>query len=138
MTQSLDHDYGLPKEELTSPAVHPPILSLKLESHQGYPQAISIETSGDSGGVGVTVQDVLRTILKDLRIPIPTQELSKLGDRELAEIDAAFGERCKSEEELSEGPRRIDYLCGRDRLRILPKLSPDGSVLLPTSTPTPA
>ena len=39
-----------------------------------------------------------------------------------------------SEEELSNVPRRIDYLNGRDRLQILPKLSLDGSISLPTST----
>ena len=38
------------------------------------------------------------------------------------------------EEELSNVPRRIDYLNGRDRLQILPKLSLDGSISLPTST----
>ena len=48
MAESLDDDYHLPKEYLSSPAVHPPILSLKLENHQGYPQVIRVETSGDS------------------------------------------------------------------------------------------
>ena len=42
---------------------------------------------------------------------------------------------CTSEEEPRNGPRRVDYLNGRDRLQILPKLLPDGSISLPTSTP---
>jgi hypothetical protein len=138
MTESIDHDYDLPKEEITSAAVNPPMLSLKLESHQGYPQIISIEASDDSRSTGVTVQDVLRTIHEDLRMPFPRRELSKLGADERAGINAAFRERCKSEEELSKGPRRFDRLGGRDRLQILPRLSPDGSVLLPESAPTPA
>ena len=134
MTEFVDHDYDLPKEEITSPAVHPPMLSLKLESHQGYPQAISIEVSGDSRDAGVTVQDVLRTIHEDLKLPFARRELGKLGAEERSRINTAFRERCKTEEELSKGPRRIDRLGGRDRLQILPKLSPDGGVLLPTST----
>jgi hypothetical protein len=134
MSESADHDYDLPKEEMTSPAVYPPMLSLKLESHQGYPQVISIEASGDSRGAGVTVQDVLRMVHEDLRIAFPRRELSKLDPEERAGINAAFRERCKSEEELSKGPRRMDRLGGRDRLQILPRLSPDGSVLLPAST----
>jgi hypothetical protein len=40
---------------------------------------------------------------------------------ERAEVRAAFRERCKTEEELSKGPHRIDYLGVRDRLQILPK-----------------
>jgi hypothetical protein len=136
MAESVDHDYDLPEEEITSPAVYPPMLSLKLESHQGYPQVISIEASGESG---VTVQDALRTIHEDLRMPFPSRELSKLGVEERAAIMAAFKVRCKTEEEFSKGARRIDHLGGRDRLQILPKVLPDGSVLLlPTSTlPTP-
>ena len=137
MTESVDYDYDLPKEEITSPAVYPPMLSLKMENHQGYPQVISIKASSDSGNVGVTVQDVLRTMHEDLRMPIPTHELSKLSVEEWAAIDAAFGERCTSEEELSNGPRRIDYLEGRDRLQILPTHSSEGGILLPT-TPVPA
>jgi hypothetical protein len=137
MTESVDQEYGLPNEEITSTAVYPPILSLKLESHQGYPQIISIEASGDSQIV--TVQDVLRTIHEDLRIPFSRRELSKLGVEERTGINAAFRERCKSEEELSKGPRRIDRLGGRDRLQILPRLSPDGNVMFPTTTlPMPA
>jgi hypothetical protein len=68
MTNSVEHDYDLPKEELTSSAVYPPVLLLKLESYQGYPQVISIEASDNSQGVGVTVQEVLRTIHEDLRV----------------------------------------------------------------------
>jgi hypothetical protein len=132
MSDSDDHEYDLPKEELTSDAVYPPILSLKLESHQGYPQVISIEASGDSQRA-VTVQDVLRTIHEDLTVPFSRRELSKLGVEERAGINAAFRERCKSEDELSKGPRRIDRLGGRDRLHILPRLSPDGTVLFPTT-----
>lgn len=139
MNDSPDHDYDIPKEDINSPAVHPPMLTLKLESHQGYPQIITVEASSETQGIGVTVQEVLRTLREDLRMAFPRRELSKLGAEERAGINAAFRERCKSEEELSKGPRRIDHLGGRDRLQILPKLGPDGTELIPTSTlPTPA
>ena len=134
MNDSSDHDYGLPKEDMNAPAVYPPMLSLKLESHQGYPQIITVEASSDTRGVGITVQEVLRTLHEDLRMAFPRRELSKLGAEERAGINAAFRERCKSEEELSKGPRRIDHLGGRDRLQILPKIGPDGSVMIPSST----
>jgi hypothetical protein len=139
MNDSSDHDYGLPKEDMNAPAVYPPILSLRLESHQGYPQMITAEASSDTQGVGVTVQDVLRTLLEDLGMKFSRRELSKLGAEERAGMNAAFRERCKSEEELSKGPRRIDCVCGRDRLQILPKfeVGPDGSGLALTSTGNP-
>ena len=127
MTESTDHDFDLPNEELSSPAVHPPMLSLKLENCQGYPQIINVEASSDLRGADITVQDVLRTIHEDLRTPFSKRELNKLGGEERAAIRASFKERCKSEEELSKGPRRFDRLSGRDRLQILPKLPPDGS-----------
>ena len=90
MTESVDHDYDLPKEEMASSAVYPSMLSLKLENLQWYPQVISIEASSDSGNIGVTVQDVLRTINEDPRMPIPTHELSKLSIEEWAAIDGAL------------------------------------------------
>jgi len=122
-------DYGLPQEEITSPAVHPPVLSLKLENHQGYPQDIHIHASGDSQSVGITVRDVLRTINEDARKISRRREWTKLNAEERIAVDAAFRERCTTEEELGHGPCRIDYLRGRDRLLVLPKLSPDGEVL---------
>ena len=117
-------------EEMNSPAVHPPMSSLTLESHQGYPQLISIQASSDSPGVGITVQDVLRAIHEDMRKPSPRRAWSKLSDGERAVINTWFKERCRTEEQLSKGPCRFDHLRGRDRLQIFPKLSPDG-VLLP-------
>ena len=129
-----DNDYGLPREELSSSAIYPSMPSLQLESHHGHPQVISIKASVDSRGAGVTVQDILRTIHEELRIQITKQELNRLNVEERAELLAACKRRCKTEEELSRGPCRIDRWGGRDRLQILPRLSPDGTVLLPTST----
>jgi len=125
----VDPDYDLPKEELTSPAVHPPVSSLKLENRQGYPARISIQAAGDAPNISVTVQDVLRTIHEDLRKPSPRPAWDKLNDDERAEINASFKERCRTEEELSQGLYTFDYLCGRDRLQIFPALSPDSDVV---------
>jgi hypothetical protein len=84
--------------------------SLKLESHQRYPQIITAEVPSDIRSVGVTVQEVLRRLHEDVKMPFPRRGLSKLGAEERTGINAAIGERCKSEEELSKGPRGIDYL----------------------------
>ena len=132
-----DYDYHFPKEELNSPAVYPPMLSLKFESHQGYPQIIIPEAPNDTRGVGITVQEVLRTLHEDLRMPLPRREFSKLGAEEQGRINAAFMERCESGEDLSKGPRRIDHLGGRDRLQILPKFGPDGRQMIPPTLPVP-
>jgi hypothetical protein len=127
--QPVEHDYDLPREEITSSASHPPMHSLKLESHQGYPQLITVQASSDSPGIGVTVQDVLRTIHEDVRTLSRRREWTKLSAEERAQVDTAFRERCRTEEELGQGPCRIDYLRGRDRLQVLPKLSPSGEML---------
>ena len=83
------------------------MLSLELESHQGYPQVISIEAFRNPRGASVTV---LRTIREDLRIPFSNCELSKLGVEDPTGINTAFGAKCKREEESSRGPRRIGRL----------------------------
>ena len=107
---------------MNSSAVYPPKLSLKLESHQGYPQIITAEASNDNRDVvGVTVQEVLRALHEELRMPFTRRELSRAAADDRDRINAAFRERCKSDEELNKGPRRIDHLRGRDRLLILPK-----------------
>jgi hypothetical protein len=126
-SQGVDHDYDLPNEEFTSPAVHPPMSSLKLENHQGYPQSITVQAYTSSPH-GVTVQDVLRMIHEDLRKPSRRRELNKLSADERTAVDGAFRERCKTEDDLGQGPCRIDYLRGRNKLQILPRLSPDGQM----------
>lgn len=122
-------DYNLPQEEITSPAVNPPVLSLTLENHQGYPQDIHIHVPRDSQSACVTVRDVLRTINEDAKKISRRREWTKLNAEERIAVDATFRERCTTEEELGHGPCRIDYLRRRDRLQILPKLSPDGEML---------
>jgi hypothetical protein len=133
ITESPDYDYDLPNEEMTSPAVYPHTQTLRLEYFQGYPQVISLDASSDSQGAKVTVQDVLRTIHEDLRIPTSKRELGTFARGDQTAIRDTFRKRCKSEEERSKGLFRIDYLRGRDRLQILPRHPLDG-----TSLPTPA
>lgn len=57
------------------------------------------------------------------------REWTKLSAEQRAQVDTAFRDRCKTEEELGQGPCRVDYLRGRDRLQVLPKLSPTGEML---------
>ena len=99
--------------------------SLRLENHEGYPQVITVQAR-ESPSIGVTVQDVLRAIHEDVRTPSRRYEWAKLSADERTQVDAAFRERCRTEEELGRGPCRIDYLRGRDRLQILPKSLPSG------------
>ncbi|KAI0249449.1 hypothetical protein BJV78DRAFT_695952 [Lactifluus subvellereus] len=136
MNNQPDYDYDLPKEEIDSAAMHPPMLSITLENHQGYPQLINVQASNDTPSIGVTVQDMLKAIHGDVRKPSRRREWTKLRAEERAGVDTAFRERCKTEEELGQGPCRIDYLCGRNRLQVFSKISPDGVVHpLPTAPP---
>jgi len=128
-TQPVEHDFDLPMEDITAPASDPPMHSLKLENHQGYPQLITAQASSNSPTIGVTVQDVLRTIQEDVRMLSRRREWTKLSAEERAQVDTAFRDRCRTEEELGQGPCRVDYLRGRDRLQVLPKLSPEGEML---------
>jgi hypothetical protein len=127
----LDHDHDLPKEDITSPAVYPYMQSLKLEYFRGCSQVISIKASSDPR-VGITVQDVLRKIREDLRIPLRNHEFGLLGLEERAAVRDGFEGRCKIDEERRKGPCRIDLLHGRDRLQILPKVPSDGGLAHPT------
>ncbi len=131
MAESPD-DYDLPKEDMNSPAVYPHTQSLRLVYFQGYPQVISIDASSGSQGADITVQDVLRMIHEDLRKPSSKRELGTFARGEQNAIRDIFRKRCNSEEERSKGLYRIDYLRGRDRLQILPRLPLDGA-----SVPTP-
>jgi hypothetical protein len=123
-----DYDYDLPKEEIDSPATHPPVPTVILENHQGYPQSIVVQASSYSPDIGVTVQDVLRAIHEDARKQPRRNELNKLEAEERAEINASFTRRCKTEEELSRGPCWVDYLRGRDSLMIIPKTLSEGEI----------
>jgi hypothetical protein len=68
-------------------------------------------------------------IHEDLRKPTRRRELNQLSADERTAVDGAFRERCKTEDDLGQGPCRIDYLRGRNKLQILPRLSPDGEML---------
>jgi hypothetical protein len=106
--QPVEYDYGLPREEIHCPASHPPMHSLKLENHQGYPQLIIVQASSKSPSIGVTVKDMLRAIHEDIRTLSHRCEWTKLSTKERARVDVAFRERCRTEEVLCQGPCRID------------------------------
>jgi len=108
--------------------------SLKLEYFQGYPRVVDIIVASNPR-VGITVQDVLINIHKNLGMPIRDSEIISLNLEGRAEIKHAFKERCKTDEERRKGLRRIDFLCGRDRLRILPKFPSDGASVSPMHGP---
>ncbi|KAI9458615.1 hypothetical protein BJY52DRAFT_1268641 [Lactarius psammicola] len=120
-SQPPDYDFGLPVEDLLSSAVHPPVLTLVLEHNQGYPQNIEVQASDMGSGVGVTVEDVLKTVGADLRLSSSHREWSGLNDDTRREVETAFEDRARTEDERSRGLRRIDYLSGKSRLQIFPK-----------------
>jgi hypothetical protein len=123
-TQSVDHDFGLPHEEYVCPAVHPPVYVLALENEQGYPQNIEVHASDKESSMGITVEDVLRTVGTDLRKSSSQREWAALNDDTRREVEEAFEDRARTEEDRSGGLRKIDYLLGRNRLEIFPKHPP--------------
>jgi len=117
ITGPVDHSYSIPPEDITSFAVDPPMLSLILENHQGYPELIYIRASS---GIGVTVEDVLRTIHEELRTPLPGSLLNKSIDVGRYPPNALL-HAGREREQQGVGPCRFYYLHGRDRLQVLPK-----------------
>ena len=115
ITQPLDHDFGLLKEEFFSSAVYPPVHILILENEQGLPQNIEVQASDKRSGIGVTVEDVLKAIGADLRKSSSQCEWAALNEDVRREVEDA------TEEERSGGLRRIDYLRGRNRLQVFPR-----------------
>ena len=121
ITQPPDHDFGLPTEEFFSSAVHPPVLVLILENEQGLPQNIEVHASDKGSGIGVTVEDVLKSIGADLRKSSSQREWAALNEDIRREVEDAFEDRATTEEERSGGLRRMDYLRGRNRLQVFPR-----------------
>ena len=118
-SQPLDHDFGLPTEEILSSAVHPPVRRLVLENEQGLPQKIEVLASDKE--IGVTVKDVLKAIGVDLRKSSNWPELAALDEDTRREVEATFKERARATEIGVSGFQRIDYLRGRNRLQVFPK-----------------
>jgi hypothetical protein len=121
ITQPLDHDFGLPTEEFFSSAVHPPVLVLTLENEQDLPQNIEVHASDKGSGIGVTVEDVLKTLSVDLQKASSQREWAELNEDVRRELEDSFLDRAKTAEERSGGPRRVDFLRGRNRLQVFPR-----------------
>ena len=119
--QLVNHDWGLPQEEMLSPAVHPPVYVLLLENDQGYPHNIEIHASDKESGVGITVEDLLRTVGTDVRKSSSQREWAALSNNTRKEVEEAFENRARTEQDRSGGLRKIDYLRGRNRLEIFAK-----------------
>jgi hypothetical protein len=86
-----------------------------LENEQGLPQNIEVQASDKRSGIGVTVEDVLKSIGADLRKTSSQCEWAALNEDVRREVEDA------AEEERSGGFKRIDYLRGRNRLQVFPK-----------------
>ena len=118
-SQPLDHNFGLPTEEICSPAVHPPVQILILENEQGLPQNVEVHASDKGSGIGVTVGDVLKTISVDLRKSCSQHEFLKLDEDTRREVEDALEDQ--RTEERTSGLLWMDYLHGRNRLLVFPK-----------------
>lgn len=95
---------------------------LVLDNDQGYPRNINVRASEDGSDVGITVEDVIRAISTDLRASSSQREWSALNEDRRGEVEETFENRARTEEDRSGGLRKIDYLRGRNRLQIFPKL----------------
>ena len=121
IAQPVDHDFGLPPEEFSSSAVHPPVHVLVLDNDQGYPRNINVRSSDEGSDVGITVEDVLKTISTDLRASSSQREWAALNEDRRREVEESFENRARTEEDRSGGLRKIDFLRGRNRLQVFPK-----------------
>ncbi|KAH9008786.1 hypothetical protein EDB85DRAFT_1542853 [Lactarius pseudohatsudake] len=121
VSQPPDHDFGLSTEEYFSSAVHPPVYVLILDNEQGLPQNIEVRASDKGSGIGVTVEDVLKAIGADLRKSFSQREWAALNEDIQSEVEFTFLNRARTEDARTNGPLRIDYLRGRNRLQIFPK-----------------
>ena len=106
ITQPLDHDFGLPKEEFFSSAVYPPVHELILENEQGLPQNIEVQASNKRSGIGVTVEDVLKSIGADLQKS--SSRINYLRGRNRLQV---FPRQAFSEEEEELVQPLMPYIC---------------------------
>ncbi len=95
---------------------------LVLDNDQGYPRNINVRATEEGSDVGITVEDVIRTISTDLRASSSQREWAALDEDRRREVEETFENRARTEEDRSGGLRKIDYLRGRNRLQIFPKL----------------
>jgi len=127
--ESLDHDYGFPREEIAFPAVYPPMPLQKLESQRGYMQIITVIAPSNSRGASVVVQKVLRRVSEALRMPHPRRESMHIRRRR-AECDhATFREICRKKRCSANARVWLTTLAVGTGSKILLELSPDGSTL---------
>jgi len=94
---------------------------LVLDNDQGYPRNINVRSSEERPDVGITVDDVIKTISSDLRASSSQREWSALNEDRRREVEETFENRARTEEDRSGGLRKTDYLRGRNRLQIFPK-----------------
>ena len=96
---------------------------LVLESDQGYPRNINVHASNEEAEIGITVEEVLRTVSTALRATSTQREWAALNEERRREVEETFENRARTEEDRSAGLRKIDYLRDRNRLQIFPKHS---------------
>jgi hypothetical protein len=103
---------------LSEPATSPPRSSLTIIS-QHLPKEIAIYASPLNSGAYVTVEDVLITLHRALRLPVTPGQLDMLPSRHARRIvSAAYESRIRNKrifEGMDTGVKRVDCLMGRNR-----------------------
>ncbi|KAF6745527.1 hypothetical protein DFP72DRAFT_49804 [Ephemerocybe angulata] len=110
-----------PLFSLQEPATQPPLQSLIVICPDFLPWDIHIKSSAVHPDAYVSVDDVVTTIYKELRLPVHHIEYQGLGPDKYA-VDAAYFARLsrienqqQRDQEASKGVKRVDFLRGRNR-----------------------
>lgn len=113
-----DFNFGLPAKDLLSSAVRPPARTQILTHKRCHQQNPGVQLSDKWSGVGVTVEDVLKIVGANPRLSPSHRKWSDQGDDGRRDVEAAFEDRGRAEDERGGDIRHIDYLGGRNRLQI--------------------
>ena len=124
IAQPVDHDFGLPPEVFGSSAAHPPVHVPVLDNDQGYPRIINVHSSDEGSDIGITVEDVLKTISTDLRVSSSQREWASLNEDRHREVEESFENWARTDEDRSGGLHKVDFLCERNRSQVFPKCQP--------------
>ena len=113
----------------------PPLLEMRL-FHQHLPWYIDVEAQNPAG---VTLYDLFYTIYQCMMTQIQSADYwnVEMNADTRAQVAEAWAERCRTEEERSQGIRRVDYLMGRVIMEGIQK-GKDGMFEIKTRKPGPS
>jgi hypothetical protein len=105
----------LQAHELLEAATQPPLPQLSIKCPELFPWTITVESSVP--GSNVTVEDVFRTMYRELRPSVSPEEYEGLALARRPAVNKAYHERCQritdpqlQDREQSRGIRKVDFL----------------------------